>query len=146
MNKISYPLLGLILICYSCDTDCNGCGPTGYTKYLITNKLTEDINVLWFGNTTGPLNNLMHEFHIVTGETLLLYESSQLGESGILSTKPFNSINPYDSVRFETLEWATIYIDGDCLIGNPLCEENYTLLKFVDTKDQKIKEWEFEIE
>ena len=136
----------LMLMSSSCDTDCNDCGPTGHTRYYIKNSTNEDFKLYWFGNTTLP-SHIAHEFVIPAGERLLIYESSLTGTSGPISTPPFNSITPYDSIKLELVSRTVTYLKGDCdSTRNPLCEDNYELITSIDTKKQKIKEWEFEIE
>lgn len=135
----------------SCDTDCNDCGPTGYTRYYMLNSTSEPVTITWFGNTTLS-SNISHEFIISEGEKKLLYEST-VGLSitpsleQAISTPPFGSITPYDSIRLESSSNMLAYTKSDCdVTANPLCEENYELIKSVDTKNQKIKGWQFEIE
>lgn len=146
MRKIEITFCAFLIILGSCNTDCNDCSPTGYTQYYMKNSRSEDIRLYWFGNTTLP-SNIAHGFTISAGERILLYESSLTGTSGLISTPPFNSITPYDSIKIESASaTASIYLNEDCSRSdNPLCEESYELLKFVDTKKQQIKEWEFEV-
>ncbi len=146
MKKLIGILCSIALMANSCDTDCNDCGPTGYTRYYMMNTTNEPVKLTWFGNTTLP-SNKAHESVIAENENVLLYESSLTGTTGQISTPPFGSITPYDSVRLESVSKTITYINANCdLTTNPLCEENYELIKSVDTKDQKIKEWEFEIQ
>jgi len=145
MKKLIYIICTLTIIGGSCDTDCNDCGPTGYTRYSMFNNSGGSARLYWFGNTSLS-SNLAEDTTILAGDTLLLYESSLTGTSGLLSTPPFNSITPYDSIRLETSSGNTTYLVNRCnLTGNPLCEGNYQLIKSVDTKDKKIKEWLLEI-
>ena len=60
---------------------------------------------------------------------------------------PFGSENyPYDSVRFETPFKSITYINGDCENeSNPLCESGYELIRIIDDKDFKLREWEYTI-
>ena len=152
MNKsiTKKKLIGILfcisLMSNSCDTDCNDCGPTGYTRYYMLNSTSEPVTITWFGNTTLS-SNISHEFIISEGEKVLLYESSLTGTTGQISTPPFGSITPYDSIRLESASNMLAYTKSDCdVTANPLCEENYELIKSVDTKNQKIKGWQFEIE
>lgn len=151
MKKLIGIMCILALMANSCDKNCQDCGPTGYTRFYMINSTNEPKTVTWFGNTTLP-SNVVHEFVITNDEKKLLYEST-VGLSitpsleQAISTRPFGSTTPYDSVRISSASDIITYTKKDCeLIGNPLCEKNYELLKSVDTKDEKIKEWEFKIE
>lgn len=152
MRKIVFLcFFGVLLITISCESNCEGCGPTGYTEYYMINATNKPVTLTWFGNATLS-SNVADEFTIPVGEKVLLYESG-LGLSlppstarSIISRSPFGNSVLYDSVKIASTSLNIIYDKNNCkLSNNPLCEENYQLIKMVDTKEQQIKEWEFTI-
>ena len=146
MKKLIVILCCISLMSNSCDTDCNDCGPTGHIRYYMLNSTSEPVTITWFGNTTLS-SNIYHEFILAEGKKVLLHESSLTGTTGQISIPPFGSIAPYDSIRLKSASNRLAYTECDCdVTANPLCEENYELIKSVDTKNQRIKEWQFEIE
>jgi hypothetical protein len=145
-NKNWFFIISVLFIC-SCNSDCDDCGPTGYEEFYIKNTRDTSVNVKWFGFRTFA-SNLAHEINIASNERILLYRGDQMGESGAIELPPFNDTEwVFDSVKFEFLEQSFVFVKGDCDDAqNPLCEENHELIKNIDTKDQKIKEWLFTIE
>lgn len=139
-------VLSLLITLMGCDTDCNDCGPTGYEEFYIKNTRDTNVNVKWFGFRSTE-SNLAHEIDIASNVRLLLYRSDIMGVSGAINLAPFNNNEwVYDSVKFEFSDQSFVYVKGECgNTQNPLCEENHVLIKNIDTKDQKIKEWLFTI-
>ena len=137
-------LYSIALIGISCDTDCDGCGPIRYTRYDMKNERSEDIHLIWFRYGEPD------EFVIAADEKVLLYvASSEPPSLYLISTDPFGNsdrFDSFDSVRLASASNVVTYSRDECeLKGNPLCGENYKLIKHVDTKKEKSKEWEFVI-
>lgn len=142
MNNLIGVLCVLAFMANSCDKDCNDCGPTGYTRYYMINSTGDPVTLTWI-----KPSGIIEEFRVSTENRIVLFESSRFGTLGEISIPPFGSITPYDSVRIASASDTIAYTNDDCgLTGNPLCVENYELIKSIDTKDKKIKEWEFKIE
>ena len=130
-------------------------------SYYMKNSTDEDIRLCWWYSGSDIIErfNIIEEFIVIEEVTIparkrvLLYESIILGSKPSalrqLSQVPFLTsyqTYPYDSVRFESASRTMAYIKDDCLLSdNPLCEKNYKLIRSVDTKKEKIEEWEFTI-
>jgi len=144
MKRLICLYLALALAATSCDTDCNDCGPTGYTRYYLKNTLSEDLHLTWFQSS-----GIVEEIVVSAQTRVVLFEASKsitnaTGTLGEITKRPFGSIAPYDSVRVRLGSGTITYLEGLCeQAGNLLCEENYEVIKSIDNKSQRIKEWEF---
>jgi hypothetical protein len=133
----------LLSLTMSCNSDCDDCGSINEISYTIKNESNKRMELSWYTEA-----NIVNNFEIKENESIVLYEASvEKGEIGELQVPPIQGQRAYfDSVKIASPEQSFVFIKDNCNEPqNPLCEDNYELVKSIDTGERIEKEWLFTI-
>lgn len=147
--KIIMNIFGLVLALNSC---CQDCGVRAYhTKYSMQNKTGQDIVTYWYSShfTVSNPKVATDSFSLSKGEEVVLHYYRFIPPTGftegVLDLPEFfiGSDNIYDSVQVKFMMSGTVqtYDSYSISSNSPLYKRNYRLVRSVDNKKERIKEY-----
>jgi len=129
----------LVFGLFSCNDNCNDCGPISYGTYYLRNLSSSKLKMIFYGDATT--NFSIDSINVPPNDRVeFLYVSTGSPIQSALKFKYYlcDSMKLYESIVFKSK-----YDDlNNCnVLNNPMCTSNYTM-----TKGDKYAEYELVIQ